>query len=126
MDTGYLDCGYREPARELIASMRPTTFFLSLVALAALPRVASAAQIPNTWAGLVTVLVSLMDSAILTLVAVAVAAYFYGLSSNIIKFGEEHDVEKRKAYFFWGIVILFVMVSVWGILRLVRYTVFLY
>ncbi len=28
--------------------------------------------------------------------------------------------EKVKAYFFWGVIVLFVMVSVWGILQILK------
>lgn len=93
---------------------------LTLVALF-VPAIAFAA--PRTWSELVYGLVSLMNIGVAVLVALAIALYFYGISSNILKFGE-NDPEKKKAYFFWGIIILFVMVSVWGILRVVRYTLF--
>lgn len=100
--------------------MRSTYRLLGIFS-ALTPAVALAEGAPRTWSELVDTLVSLMNSGIVVLVALAIAAYFYGIYSNILKFGE-NDPEKKKAYFFWGILVLFVMVSVWGILRIVRYT----
>lgn len=94
------------------------TSFVALVPVAALAA-------PRTWSELVYGLVSLMNAGVAVLVALAIALYFYGISSNILNFDEEGShPEKKKAYFLWGTIILFVMVSVWGILRIVRYTLF--
>lgn len=92
-----------------------------LLAALLLPGLALAA--PKTWSDLVGLLVAYMNMGVGVLVTIAIVVYFYGMSSNILKFGE-NDVEKKKAYFFWGIIILVVMVSVWGILRLARSTLF--
>ena len=48
--------------------------------------------------------------------------YFWGIWENILEF--EEDNEKRKAYFWWGLVVLFVMVSIWGIINLLKNTIF--
>ena len=60
----------------------------------------------------------------IVIVTLAFATYFYGLSTNILQFSSESGVEKRKAFFFWGIIILFVMLSIPGILRLLGRTLF--
>lgn len=94
--------------------------WLLTLCLLAMPAVSEAA--PRTWSELVNTLVSIMNSGIATLVTLALVAYFWGIATNILKF--EGDPEKKKAYFFWGIVILFVMVSIWGILGLVKNSLF--
>ncbi|MDO8562153.1 MAG: hypothetical protein Q7S05_05050 [bacterium] len=86
-----------------------------------LPAVAFAAA-PRTWSELVNTLVSLMNAGAMTLITLALVIYFYGVSSNILKFGEETDGQKKRTYFVWGILILFVMVSIWGILALLQNT----
>ncbi|MDO8482125.1 MAG: hypothetical protein Q7S75_03525 [bacterium] len=91
---------------------------LSLV----LPAIAFAATAPRTWSELVNALVSIMSTGAITLITLAFVIYFYGISSNILKFGEDTNGEKKRAYFVWGIIILFVMVSIWGILRLLQNT----
>lgn len=90
-----------------------STLLVPAVALAAAPR---------TWSELVYSLVSLMNAGAITLITLAFVGYFYGISSNILVFGEDTDGAKRRAYFVWGVIILFVMVSIWGILRLLQNT----
>lgn len=92
------------------------------VGLLLLPAVALAAA-PRTFQELAFDIVDLFDAATAVLVVAGIVVYFYGISTNILKFSEEGG-EKLKLYFFWGIIILFVMVSVWGILRLLQDTLF--
>ncbi|MDO8552019.1 MAG: hypothetical protein Q7S01_00650 [bacterium] len=94
-----------------------------LACLPLFPAIVLAEGAPRTYSALVNQLVSLMNYAVIVLVALGVAIYFYGMYSNILKFGEDNP-EKKKALFFWGIIILFVMVSVWGILRIMQNTFF--
>jgi len=94
-----------------------------LLCIAITPALAAAAGAANTYGELVNQLVSLMNSGVVVLVALGVAIYFYGIYSNVLQFGEENP-DKKKAFFFWGIIILFVMVSIWGILRLLQNTFF--
>lgn len=85
------------------------------------PLVALAA--PRTFKELAEYLVSLMNRGIGVLVVAGLVVYLFGVSSNIIHFGDgEKGAEKRRNFFVWGIVILFVMVSVWGILALLKAT----
>lgn len=105
--------------------LRSLLGLVSLIVLMPAPALAVLVVTPsNTWSGLVNILVSLMNKGIGTLVFLAVAVYFWGITSNILEFGEDKGGEKKKAYLFWGIIILFVMVSIFGILRLVQNTLF--
>jgi|SRR3989344_677549 len=97
------------------------TFLLSL-GIIALPTVALAA--PQTFRDLAQIIVDLFNNAVLVLITFALVAYFWGIISNMQHFGEEKSNEKLKAYFFWGIIILFVMVSIWGIVNLLEATLF--
>ena len=97
---------------------------LSVVCVAALPAVALAAGAVGTYSELVNKLVSIMGIGSIVLVTLGFAAYFYGMSANILQFSSESGAEKRKAFFFWGIIILFVMLSIPGILRLLGRTLF--
>lgn len=106
-------------------SFRPLLGIVSLILSIPTPALAVlVVTYKNTWAGLVGVLVSMMNKGIGTLIFLAVAVYFWGISSNILEFGEDKGGEKKKAYLFWGIIILFVMVSIFGILRVVQNTLF--
>ncbi len=91
-------------------------------ALLTAPAVASAAA-PRTFLDLSNVIVTILNNATAVLVVAGIVVYFYGVSTNILNFSNEAG-EKLKAYFFWGIIVLFVMVSIWGILRLLQNTLF--
>ena len=86
-----------------------------------LPAVAFAA--PRTFQELSGVIVNLLNNATAVLVVAGIVVYFFGVSTNILNFSKEGG-EKLRAYFLWGILVLFVMVSIWGILRLLQATLF--
>lgn len=88
------------------------------------PYTADAAA-PRSFKELVDFFVFLMDNVVVILVLCAIVLYFWGITQNINKFSESGEgPEKVRAYFFWGIIILFVMVSVWGILRILENSLF--
>lgn len=92
------------------------TFFGMLM----VPLVASAA--PRTFRELACQLADILDTATFTLIILGLVVYFWGIAVNINHFGEEDDGEKKKGFFIWGILILFVMVSIWGIIQLLQNT----
>lgn len=101
--------------------MRTLRITLAVVLLIA-PAIAYAAA-PRTFQELAVDIVDILDAATIVLVVAGIVVYFYGVSTNILNFSDEGG-EKLKAYFFWGIIVLFVMVSIWGILRLLQNTLF--
>ena len=84
------------------------------------PSVALAAA--RTFEDLATTVVALISTATAALIVFGLVMYFWGMTTNILKF--EEDPEKVKAYFFWGLVVLFVMVSIWGIVEILQNTLF--
>lgn len=99
---------------------------VSMVALIGLalffPAIASAAA-PSNFQELVKYLVFLMNSAIGTLILVGIVIYFWGTVSALWKTKEGSSGEKSKLIVL-GLVVLFVMVSIWGILKILRNTIF--
>lgn len=91
------------------------------LALLILPGLAHA-QAPRTFGELVNVLVIILNNATAVLVILGLVVYFYGVSTNIMSFDSEKGKEKVKAYFFWGVIVLFVMVSIWGIIEILQNT----
>ncbi len=87
-----------------------------------LPVVASAEAARN-FQELAIDIVDIFDATTAVLIVAGIVVYFYGISTNILNFSDDGG-EKVRAYFFWGIIILFVMVSIWGILRLLQSTLF--
>ena len=103
--------------------MRRSTFQHFVLVLGALstPAVAFAAA-PKTFAELANSLINLINMGVAATIALGFVLYFWGLSTNILKF--QDDPEKRKAYFFWGILVLVVILSIWGIVNLIENTLF--
>ncbi len=65
---------------------------------------------------------SLIDTAVFVLITFGIVLYFYGLGTNISTIAK--DPEKRKHFFVWGLCTIFVMVSIWGIVALLKNTLF--
>ena len=97
----------------------------SLFALGMLvaPSVALAAA-PKNFKELADLLVDLIGGATVVMMVFGLVMYLWGMAVNIPEFGDEKGAEKRKSFFFWGIIVLFLMVSIWGILRLLQDTLF--
>ncbi|OGG60053.1 hypothetical protein A3C86_03175 [Candidatus Kaiserbacteria bacterium RIFCSPHIGHO2_02_FULL_49_16] len=102
--------------------MTGITSVILACAIVAIPAFVFAAPAARTYGELIDKLVSIIAMGSIVLVVLAFVGYFYGISTNILKFGEENSAEKRTAFFFWGIIILFVMLSWLGILRLLGNT----
>ncbi len=95
--------------------------WLVLGSVILLPGVALAA--PGTLKDLAKEIVTVINAATVTLIFAGLVIYLYGAGINIFKAGERGSKELNK-YLVWGILAIFVMVSVWGILRLLQDTVF--
>jgi hypothetical protein len=91
-----------------------------IVGLLALPLVASAA--PTTFRELAEYLVGLMNSTIGLLVSAALVIYFFGVIQHVRKSEGGQDFSQMRQFLLFGVLILFVMVSVWGILEILQNT----
>ena len=94
--------------------------FLGTSALAAatlaLPALAGAATLLNTLALANTVL----NAAIGLFITLAIVVFFWGLIKYLVNAGEEKS--EGLQIMFYGVVAIFVMVSIWGIIRLLQST----
>jgi hypothetical protein len=89
-----------------------------LLGMFALPSFAFAQSLGN----LETLLQSigrLISAATPIVVGLALLAFFWGLATFIFSAGNDEAKDKGKNIMIWGIVALFVMVSVWGIVRFI-------
>lgn len=100
--------------------MRASHAVLVLLALVS-PSVAFAA--PRTFSEAVNLLVTIIDTGTGLLILAGIVVYFWGISTNILKMKDEGS-QAFKAYFIWGIIAIFVMVSIWGIIELLQNTIF--
>lgn len=83
-----------------------------------LPYVASAQTLLNTL-GLVNTFLNAIMGLFITL---AILVFFWGLIKYLMNMGEEKARGEAIQLMIWGIIALFVMVSIWGILRLLQST----
>ena len=100
-----------------------TRIFVLAVLISIAPLFAEAAGAPRTFRELASDIVEILSAGVATLLGLGIVIYVWGIASNMIKLGEG-DPTAYRSYILWGIIILFVMVSVWGILNLIRQTIF--
>lgn len=81
-----------------------------------LPALASAATLLNTLA-LANVFLNALIGLFITL---AIVVFFWGLIKYLMSVGEEKSAGLQTM--FWGVIAIFVMVSIWGIIRLLQST----
>jgi len=88
----------------------------SVIALA--PILASAQGLGNIET-LLSSIGRLVDLALPIVVGIALLGFFWGLAQYVFAAGDEGKQDDAKRHMIWGVVALFVMVSVWGLVRFV-------
>ena len=96
--------------------MKKTILFASTLLL--LPTVVFA-QSPGI-KGLIESFGSLVNLLIPLVAALALLYFFWGLAKFILNSGNEETHEEGKEIMKWGIVSLFVITSIWGIVTFIR------
>lgn len=87
-----------------------------MVTFALMPAFAYA-QLNRTW-GFIEMGGKLISRLITIAAGLALLAFFWGLAMFIFRVGgDEKAVDKGKVLMKWGLIALFVLVSVWGIIR---------
>jgi hypothetical protein len=75
------------------------------------------AQLSGT-RGFILRIMDIVELLIILVAALALLAFFFGLMKFIFKVGgDEKAIEQGRNLMKWGIIALFVMMSVWGIIR---------
>lgn len=91
--------------------------FLSILVLApafAFAQFSDTTQLINAFGGI-------LNSLIVILIALALFVFLWGLVKFIFRVGgDEKAVAEGKRVMIWGLIALFIMVSVWGIIELVQ------
>ena len=82
-----------------------------------LPALVSAQTLLNTLALVNTFLNALIG----LFITLAIVAFFWGLIKYLVNMGSENAKEGIQIML-WGIIAIFVMVSIWGIIRLLQAT----
>ena len=94
----------------LIASV---ALALPLVSFAQDPALSTVRNMVNAVQGIVNVLIPIVFG-------LGVLAFFWGLVRYL--FAADHDKDQAKKTMLWGIVAIFVMASVWGLVRFIGST----
>ncbi len=93
------------------------TFFVAL-GLLIMPLVASAQSLE----AVMGTFSSLINTAIPLVLALAVLYFFWGLAQFIFNQGSEDKKSEGRDIMIYGIIALFVMVSIWGLIRMLQST----
>lgn len=101
-----------------IPMRKHTAGTLLAVGTAVLPFIASAQTLLNTLGLINTFLNAIMG----LFITIAILVFFWGLITYLMKMGDESGRKEAIQLMIWGIIALFVMVSIWGILRLLQST----
>jgi len=72
--------------------------------------------------GLILIVGNIIALATPVVVALALIYFFWGLSKFILHADDETERAKGKQIMMWGIVALFVMLTIWGIIRVLQLT----
>jgi hypothetical protein len=103
------------------------TSFLLLVAIFSLPLPVFAAPscggsfgTPQNFSEFLCIFVDIVSLLIPIVAAVALLAFFWGLAKFILHSDSDDAHENGRQLMFWGIIALFVMVSIWGIITILH------
>ncbi len=88
-----------------------------------LPMVGFAAT-PRNFKELADVFATIMNWGVTLLITAAIVIYFWGAVIRIMEHGESEDSAEMRSFLMTGLLVIFVMVSIWGILALLQNTLF--
>ena len=94
--------------------------FFVLSGLLVVPMFASAAT--GGLDGVLDVFAKLINAAIPVVLALAVLYFFWGLAQFVLNSANEEKKAEGRNIMIYGIIALFVMVSVWGLIKLLQQT----
>jgi len=78
---------------------------------------------PRTFEQLAGIFVQILNGGIGVALVLGIVIYFLGIATSLGKLNAG-NTEKIRTHLLWGLIALFVMISVWGILALLRNTLF--
>lgn len=91
---------------------------LSVFAALAAPSLAAAQNVQS----LFLLASNLLNALIGILITLAIVVFFWGLVKYLLSGGATEDAHKGIHQMIWGVVAIFVMVSIWGLIGLLQRT----
>jgi len=107
--------------------MRSARALIALVTTGILLPAIAAAQssAPTTLQALARSAATILNDGAILLITASVAVYFYSIAGDIYKISQgEADGGDLKKTLLWGILIIFAMVSIWGIIQILQFSLF--
>ncbi len=95
----------------------------ALVALLAIPVMASAQQVSGPLGGTLAQVGAVVSYLIPLLLSIAVLLFFWGLVKYIANASDEEAKKAGKDLMIWGMIAIFVMVAFWGIIGYVQQSI---
>lgn len=103
--------------------LSPLLFLGTAFSIALVPLTLWAAT-PGNFADFVGIFIGIINSLIPLVFGLALLAFLWGLSMLIFYAGDAAKRSEGKQIMIWGVIALFVMVSVWGLVNLLKETFF--
>lgn len=97
--------------------MKKFTLFLSIFSLFPVFVFAAVTQ-PKNFSEFVMIVVGIIKLLIPVVAALALLTFFWGMAKFISAAGDEKAIADGKNIMIWGVIAVFVMVSIWGIISL--------
>ncbi|MFP4539945.1 MAG: pilin [Candidatus Paceibacterota bacterium] len=95
-------------------------FSLCFLLLISFPAKVSAADLFDLFDDIL----SIIDYLVLIVMGLALVFFLWGMAKFILHAGNETDRENGKQVMLWGLIALFVMTSVWGIINFMQGEIF--
>jgi len=77
---------------------------------------------PSDFSGLIDIFINVVKEVAKLFILLSILVFFWGIAKFILNTGGGKEQEEAKNIMVWGIIALFVMTSVWGIIRLLQVT----
>ena len=103
--------------------MSPTSKKLAVVALALflLPLISSAQQ-QGTLGGITDTILAILNTVVVIVMVLALIYFFWGLAQYILSAGDDAKKAEGRNIMIYGVVALFVMATVWGLVGVLNTT----
>jgi len=95
--------------------------FISILGISAVFAIAPLlvlAQAPADLKGVADIFLKIFQVFVPVIIGLAVLIFLWGIAKFVLNAGNEQAREEGKRLMIWGIVALFVMVSVWGLVQI--------
>lgn len=79
---------------------------------------------PSTLTSLIQCVTSFFQLAVPVLVALALLYFFWGIASFVLKADDQEELKKGRSRMLWGVVALFLILSIAGLIGVIQQTFF--